>query len=384
MLVRLREQAVDRALRLHVRLAAGCKHLVRLVLRGLHVGLVERVDLEIRAGDRDGELPAEELAAERVRVGDLRPRRLPIVAVRGLARRRDETLALLAGRLRDQLLCPEPEPSVLLLDADLVAAFAPPVSEPATQLVARVAVVAPACIGHPCRTVEQACDVDAHQRRRDDSERGKGGVAAADRRLTGKDVAKAALAGGALEVRARVGDRDERRAPPAGELPEVVGVRSRLERAAGLRRGDEERPLELDRLLELTDRLRMGRVEHVEALYPERPPQHLGREARAAHSEQDDGVEPLLVDCVGERLELPGPLRHPARLVEPAQPLRLVGAAPDGRVALPDPVDQLCPVANAHAAASAPRFARTPSSSSANESANFCTPSSSSVSVTSS
>src|SRR5437660_913813 len=136
-------------------------------------------------------------------VDDLGPRRLPIVAVRGLARRRDETLALLAGRLRDQLLCPEPEPSVLLLDADLVAALAPPVSEPATQLVARVAVVAPACIGHPCRTVEQACDVDAHQRRRDDSERGKGGVAAADRRLTGKDVAKAAPAGGALEVRAR-------------------------------------------------------------------------------------------------------------------------------------------------------------------------------------
>ena len=72
-LLRLREQLVDRALGLDVGLVAGGEHLVRLVLRRLHVGLVERVDLEEDAGDGDGELPAEELAAERVRIGDLRP-----------------------------------------------------------------------------------------------------------------------------------------------------------------------------------------------------------------------------------------------------------------------------------------------------------------------
>ena len=55
------------------RLLAGGEHLVRLVLRRLHVGLVERVDPEDRAGDRGRELPAEELLAELVR----RRRRAP-------------------------------------------------------------------------------------------------------------------------------------------------------------------------------------------------------------------------------------------------------------------------------------------------------------------
>src|SRR4051812_34820088 len=40
---RLREQLVDRALRLELEVAAG-KHLLRAVLRGLHVRLVERID----------------------------------------------------------------------------------------------------------------------------------------------------------------------------------------------------------------------------------------------------------------------------------------------------------------------------------------------------
>ena len=80
-LLRLREQALDRALELDVGLAAGREHLVRLVLRRLHVGLVERVDLEIDGRDGDRELPAEELAAERVRVRELGPRGLPVGAV---------------------------------------------------------------------------------------------------------------------------------------------------------------------------------------------------------------------------------------------------------------------------------------------------------------
>jgi hypothetical protein len=140
--------------------------------------------------------------------------------------------------------------------------------------------------------------------------------------------------------------------------------------------------VEVDRVLDRADRGRMRRVEHVEALDAEGPTEHLGREARAPHAEQDDRIEPLVGDGVGEGLELGDTLAHATRLVEPAEPLRLVGARPERRVALPDPVDQLC--AFVHAVASSPRFARTPSSSSSNESANFCTPSSSSVSVTSS
>src|SRR3954447_11053958 len=57
-LVRLPKEHVDRAVRLDVGLLPRRKHLVRLVLRRLHVRLVERIDLEVRAGDRDRELPA--------------------------------------------------------------------------------------------------------------------------------------------------------------------------------------------------------------------------------------------------------------------------------------------------------------------------------------
>ena len=63
---RLRQQLVERALRLELDVALR-EHLVRPVLRRLHVGLVERVDPEDRAGDGDGELPAEELLPELVR-----------------------------------------------------------------------------------------------------------------------------------------------------------------------------------------------------------------------------------------------------------------------------------------------------------------------------
>src|SRR6185437_7791320 len=165
-----------------------------------HVRLVERIDLEIRAGDGHCELPAEELPAERVRVCDLGLRLLTVRAVRRLARRRDQPLAELAGRLRDQLLGPEAEAAVGLLDADLVASLLPAGPEPATELVAGIAVPAPADLRHAIRIREQPRDVDAHQRRGDDPERRQRGVAAADRRLAGKHVTKAALLCEALEL----------------------------------------------------------------------------------------------------------------------------------------------------------------------------------------
>ena len=85
-----------------------------------------------------------------------------------------------------------------------------------------------------------------------------------------------------------------------------------------------------------------------------------------------------------EPLQLVEALEHPGGLVEPAEPLRLVCAGPDGRVARPDPVDELDSFQRAHAGASCSRFDSMPSSSSVNESMNFWTPSRSSVSLTSS
>src|SRR5919201_1136964 len=63
---RLRKEVAERASRLHVRLLSGRQYVVRLVLRRLHVRLVEGVDLKDRARDRGRELPAEELLAELV------------------------------------------------------------------------------------------------------------------------------------------------------------------------------------------------------------------------------------------------------------------------------------------------------------------------------
>ena len=48
----------------------GGGQLARLVLAGLDVGLIERIDAEDRARDRGGELPAEEFLADVIAVGD--------------------------------------------------------------------------------------------------------------------------------------------------------------------------------------------------------------------------------------------------------------------------------------------------------------------------
>src|SRR5262249_18764124 len=150
--------------RLDRRLLAGREHVVRLVLRGLHVGLVERVDLEIRAGDRDRELPPEELRAEVVRLADQRRGVLTGGAVRRPARRRDEALALLPGRLGDQLLGPEAEAARGLADADLVAALLPARAERRAELEAGVVGVGAARVRGPLGTREQPVDIDPHQR----------------------------------------------------------------------------------------------------------------------------------------------------------------------------------------------------------------------------
>ena len=96
---------------------AGREHLVRLVLRGLDVRLVERVDPEDRAGHRGRELPAVELLPELVRRRQPHLGRLAVRAVSGdSSGRRDQALAVLAGRLGEQLLGPEPEAARVRVD----------------------------------------------------------------------------------------------------------------------------------------------------------------------------------------------------------------------------------------------------------------------------
>jgi hypothetical protein len=288
---------------------------------------------------------------------------------------------VLPRRLCDELLGPEPETSGCVRDADLVPEIPPALAELPPELVAGIPVARAAGLAHLLRALEELARVDAHQHRGHDPERRERRIASADRRLAGEDRAKAALAGEVLELGARIRDRAEPFAALAGLLPEVVGVGARLERRAGFRGRDEERPLEVQLGLERADRPRVRRVEHVERLDAERPPQHLGSERRAAHPAQDHVVD-LAVQRLREASDVTQPLGDVQRLVEPAEPLRLVAPGPRRGIPLPNALDQ--PLGVHRYAATASRFAFTPSSSSANESENFCTPSFSSVSTTSS
>src|SRR5262245_50723991 len=87
----------------------------------------------------------------------------------------------------------------------------------------------------------------------------------------------------------------------------------------------------------------MRRVEHVQLRRREGAPNDLWRKPRAAHSEQDDVLEVLW-----QRLQLVDPLEHPRGLVEPPEPVALVGPGPDGRIVRPDPVDELDRLERAH------------------------------------
>ncbi len=284
---------------------------------------------------------------------------------------RDDSLSLLAGRLGDQLFDPQAERIRMRSQA-----HARDAGETRAELETRIVVAPPALLRHSLRPFEQAVDVEAHDRCGHHPERRQRRVAPADRGLARHDLQEAVLLREPLEVGPWIGDRDERAALGG----EVGGVRARLQRRAGLRRGDEERLAHVQRVLEATDRRGVRRLEHVEVLGAEQPAQHLGRETRAAHAEEHDVlVAGRELGCAREVVAL---LAHALRLVEPAEPPRLVRSGPDGRIPRPDPLDQVrC---DGHTAASASRFSAIPCFSSTNESVNFCTPSFSSVSVTSS
>ena len=114
----------------------------------------------------------------------------------------------------------------------------------------------------------------------------------------------------------------------------------------------------------------------------ERPPQHLGRELRAAHPEQDD-----VVDVVGDLGANSAARRRRSRIRSgsSSQPSQCASSCPVQTVGSRSQIRSTSSARlRSQAETSSPRFARIPSSSSSNESENFCTPSSSSTRVTSS
>ena len=231
-----------------------------------------------------------------------------------------------------------------------------------------------AVLGHLRGPGANAVGVGADQGRRDEPEGGEGRVATPDGRLAVEDGTEAAFLGERLQLGTGVGDDGELLWIPAGQLPEVLQVRAGLQRRPRLGGRDEEAAVDVDRLLQAADRLRMRGVEDVEVGGLEGAAEDLRGEARPAHAQQD-----VVLVLAGGKC---GQVELAEGLVQPPEPLRLVLSRPDGGVTRPDPLDELLPLA--HAETSSPRLALIPSISSENESENFSTPSFSSTAVTSS
>ena len=91
--------------------------------------------------------PAEEFLPELVGIGQAHLVPLAIRPVAGLARRGNEALALLARRLRQELLGPQAE-AADVVEADLVAPLVPAGTESEPELEPGIAFVEAACLGH--------------------------------------------------------------------------------------------------------------------------------------------------------------------------------------------------------------------------------------------
>ncbi len=393
-------------------------------LGGLHVGLVERVDLEQAARDGDGVLPREDLRAERaadddlalgrvvrVDVGD-EPRDLQVGQVErqlgGVGRQHDgqEARAELAGGLRDELLDPLAEAHDVRAvgdDAELVLERRG-AGDRGAEHEARVRhVVDGELRGRGLRLVEQAADVGAGEAGRHQAERGQRAVAAAHVGVRVED-AVAVGAGRLVERGARVGHDDDARGRVDARLAERLLVDAllavRLERGSGLRGDDDRRGGEA--VAERGEHLaRVGRVEDRE-LDARGAGDDLGRERGTAHAAEDDVVDALAAELLAERRDLghqrtgdgdrlrPAEalgglglgVRSPERAVQPGDAGGVVRLDEGGDVGL-DGRGRRAAQRDAHAHLAPSRAVVTVSMSSLHDTLNFSTPSFSRSSVTS-
>ena len=355
-----------------------------LDLGRFHVGLVERIDAEHRAGHGGRHLEAEEFLADMVDrfhddADDGMPGRLErlepvvmrgvvfafgadideeaVVAVkRGIAERlaidRDQALAFLAGGFGDQLFGPGAEIGDLFRrrNRHLVAAFEAGEPHRQPELHARVFMrrhVGAAGAHHRKRMRDQAANVDAGGSRRHQSERRQHGVAAADRGIAVEDAGKALLGRNLLQRRAGIGDGDEAMAglvlaDGLGDaIEEIILHHVRLGGAAGFAGDDEQRVGEIDRILHRAHLRGIGGIEHMqfrEAGFLRKGfRQHFRPEARAAHAEHDGIAEILSLHAAGKILVI-GDVGG-GGAVQPAQPFVLVVIGPDRFVLLPQAAD---------------------------------------------
>ena len=155
--------------------------------------------------------------------------------------------------------------------------------------------------------------------------------------------------GDLLHLRAGVGDGDE---PAAGLLAahelldageKVLAEDVRLERRPRLARDDEQGVLQIDGALEGLHLGRIGRIEHMKLRkpvdLPERRSDDFRAEARSAHAEEQDMREPGAPDRIAYTDQALDVRELVVRDAEPPKPLRFILAAPQGRIATPEPSD---------------------------------------------
>ena len=246
------------------RIAASGEDAAGQLLGGLDVGLVERVDAQNDPGHGGGELPEEHLGAQIRRLLDgeahRRPRQRPVVTV--AQHRRTASTPGSGASAPSPTTGRMPTPCLPVDSAISCSIHRPKRGEPFVdeegQVVASVlgrdrhqrSELAAEVLGHRrvgaqdggrlVGGLEQVGAVEAHQGRRNQAERRQGRVPPADLGDTVRDVTEPAVAGQLLERGAGVGDDDEVRGVGIA-VPEVGEVRSRLDRAARLRRDDVRR-----------------------------------------------------------------------------------------------------------------------------------------------
>ena len=192
---------------------------------------------------------------------------------------------------------------------------------------------------------EEVGHVDADRSRGRHSEGRKHGIASADRRIAGEDMGEPVRPCDLLQLRARIGDRDEmlsnfvRADRLCHQIEEVGPQQLRLQGRTGFARDDEQGARRVDGRGDGGDLAWIAAVEHMQHGMPGRTPKHsrdhFGAEARAAHAEQHDVVIFLrLGGEVAERLQVHG---GAAARRQPAEPSILAAVRPQCRVAGPQP-----------------------------------------------
>src|SRR5947209_7633672 len=128
-------------------------------------------------------------------------------------------------------------------------------------------------------------------------------------------------------------------------IEEILHVYVRLERRPGFAGDAKQSASRVDLLAEAANLNGISGVEDEQFGRAELPSKRhgkdFGREARAAHSEQQNVGEAVFGDLGTECLELRYALELPVYDVEPAQPFTLVGIRPKRGVLVPHPLSAL-------------------------------------------